>query len=71
VQALGVSFAGLDLMSPDISKPLAYSDTWFLEVNTTPGLHHHDLISEPNKGIAVAELLLEHLFTGRRGVMEI
>jgi cyanophycin synthetase len=71
VQALGVSFAGLDLMSPDISKPLAYSDTWFLEVNTTPGLHHHYLISEPNKGIAVAELLLEHLFTGRRGVMEI
>ena len=39
------------------------------EINTTPGLHHHALLADPAAGLPVAELVLEHLFAKRQGVM--
>jgi len=71
VRDLGVQLAGLDLMSSDIGVPLGQSGSHFNEVNTTPGLHHHHLISDPGRRVGVAELILEHLFTRRVGVMRI
>ena len=66
---LGVRFAGIDLLCTDISVPLAGSGGVFNEINTTPGIHHHYLLANPEAGVPVAELLLEHLFSKRQGVM--
>ena len=38
---VGVRFAGIDLMTQDPSVPLSQSGGAILEVNTTPGFHHH------------------------------
>ena len=41
VEALRCEFVGVDLVTNDTSVPLAESGGVFLEVNTTPGIHHH------------------------------
>lgn len=71
VTALGVRFAGLDLICTDIAAPLSASNTVFSEINTTPAIHHHYLIANMANGVPVAELVLEHLFTTREGVMSL
>jgi cyanophycin synthetase len=69
VKDLGVRFAGLDLICNDITMPLSESNGIFNEVNTTPGIHHHYLVSDSAKGVPVAELVLEHMFANCYGVM--
>jgi cyanophycin synthetase len=69
VAALGVRLAGVDLMCTDITVPLSQSGGCFNEVNTTPGIHHHYLIARPEQGVPVADMILEHLFATRQGVM--
>lgn len=66
---LGVRFAGIDLMCSDISVPMSQSGGAFNEINTTPGIHHHYLVAEPEKAVPVAELVLDYLFSHRRGVI--
>ncbi len=66
---LGVRFAGIDLMCSDISVPMSESGGVFNEINTTPGIHHHYLVAEPEKAVPVAELVLDYLFSHRQGVM--
>jgi cyanophycin synthetase len=39
--AVGARLAGIDVMTPDPSIPLAESGGVILEVNTTPSYHHH------------------------------
>jgi cyanophycin synthetase len=39
--AVGVRFAGIDLITNDPSVPLSQSGGAILEVNTTPGFYHH------------------------------
>ena len=39
--AVGARLAGIDVMTPDPSVPLAESGGVILEVNTTPSYHHH------------------------------
>ncbi len=41
VTALGTRFAGVDLLTNDPGRTLAASGGVFIEMNTTPGLHHH------------------------------
>jgi cyanophycin synthetase len=41
VRALGVRFAGIDLVTPDPGVPLAQSGGVILEVNGTPNLYYH------------------------------
>jgi len=65
----GVEFAGLDVICKDISAPLTSANGWMNEVNTTPGIHHHYLIAEPDASIRVAELVLDYIFRTGRGAM--
>ncbi len=71
VRDFGIGFAGLDVTATDISQPLSAGDTIFNEINAGPGIHHHYLVSDQNRIAHVAPRILEHLFSTRRGVMEI
>lgn len=63
VTDLGVRFAGVDIMTDDISSATAPSTFFFNEINVDPGIHHHYLIADPEQGVPVATLLLEHIFS--------
>ena len=69
VGRLGIRFAGLDVICKDISQPLGALNGIFGEINTTPGLHHHELVANPEKRVRIAELVLEHIFSSRDGAM--
>lgn len=69
VTGLGVRLAGLDVLCRDISVPLGDGNGLISEINTTPGLHHHDLVADRSKRVRVAERLLSHMFETRQGVM--
>jgi cyanophycin synthetase len=69
VQNLGVRLAGLDVQCQDISQPLTRANGLIGEVNTTPGLHHHVLVSNPNSAAGVGAILLGHMFKTRSGVI--
>lgn len=62
--AVGITLAGIDIITPDPSRPLAETGGVVLEINTTPGLYSHYYRSgEP---CAVAVDVLGHLL-GRPG----
>jgi cyanophycin synthetase len=58
---LRIRLAGHDIITTDISRPLAETGGVFNEVNTTPGLQHHYLIDQPAQIFPVLERLLEVL----------
>jgi cyanophycin synthetase len=62
VRELGSRFAGIDLMTNDPSIPLGESGGVFLEVNTTPGLHHHYVDSAERCPAAIP--VLRYLLAG-------
>ena len=66
---MDVKLAGLDLICQDISQPLTRANGLIGEVNTTPGLHHHVLVSNPNNVAGVGAILLGHMFDTRSGVI--
>ena len=68
VQDMGVRFAGVDLISEDIGRPLSDPGTVVSEVNVNPGLHHHYLISDPDRITPVATLALEYMISNRTRV---
>jgi D-alanine-D-alanine ligase-like ATP-grasp enzyme len=59
--ALGSRFAGVDLLTNDPSRSLAESGGVFLEINTTPGLHHHCNPSPDGVACHVAVTVLRRL----------
>jgi D-alanine-D-alanine ligase-like ATP-grasp enzyme len=71
VRDFGIGFAGLDVTATDISAPLSNGDTIFNEINAGPGIHHHYLVSDPGRIAHVGPRILEHMFSNRRGVIEI
>lgn len=71
VSGLGVRFAGLDVLCRNIAAPLGPDNGLISEINTTPGIHHHYLISDQSKRVPVAELVLSHMFETRQGVMNL
>ena len=71
VRDFGVKLAGLDVICKDISRPLDKSNGMISEINTTPGIHHHYLINEGTASVPVAELVLDHLFRQKQGVMRL
>jgi len=61
---IGSEFAGVDVITPDISRPLAETGGVINEVNTTPALHHHyDSANQPYPAPArriIEAMLLRH-----------
>jgi cyanophycin synthetase len=64
VRALGSEFAGIDIIANDLGRRLEESGGTFLEINTTPGIHHHYVA--PRSAEPVATLVLAHLLEGHR-----
>ena len=64
VGKLGSDFVGIDLITNDPSRSLAESGGVFLEMNTTPGMHHHCELSENGAACAVAVTVLRRLLDG-------
>jgi cyanophycin synthetase len=69
VNAVGVRFAGLDLICKDIARPLTPDNGRINEINATPGIHHHYLVADRSNIVPVASIVLDHLFSRRQGVM--
>lgn len=65
VRALGSRFAGVDVLTNDPAVPLTESGGVFLEVNTTPGIHHHYVTPEDRRTHPVAVAVLDSLLAGR------
>ena len=61
VRALGTEFAGVDIITLDPSVPLGAGGGIFLEINTTPGIHHHYVTEEDTRTNRVALRVLKHL----------
>lgn len=60
VREVGSRLAGVDVLTNDPTVPLAESGGVFLELNTTPALHHHYVDSqEPPVALRVLRYLLE------------
>lgn len=61
--ALGVTLSGVDLMLRDHTVPLHESLCRLNEINTTPGLHHHALISNAEDGVNAGAVVLDYIFS--------
>ena len=58
-----IELAGLDIITTDIGKPLSETGGVINEINTTPGLHHHSLVSEQNMITPVGGLVLDYILS--------
>lgn len=61
VKVLGIRLAGLDIITQDIKRPLKDAGGFISEVNSTPGLHHHVLVANPESRLPIGELVLERV----------
>jgi cyanophycin synthetase len=68
--AVGVRLAGVDVVAPDVKRPLAATNGVILEVNPIPGLGHHYNVAVPEAATPVAALVLEALFAQRAAAAE-
>lgn len=67
VRALGSELAGVDVITTNPGLPLSQANGAFIEINTTPGIHHH-YVGQANGGSApVAETVLDYLLTRKAG----
>ena len=66
VDAVGLRFAGVDLITDDLTRPLSASGGAILEVNGTPGLHYHYLVAEPAGATLVAVPILQAMLAPPR-----
>lgn len=63
VSGFGLMLAGVDLITPDIGRPLQQASGIINEVNTTPGLHHHRLTADTGTRVDVGPRILEFIFS--------
>jgi cyanophycin synthetase len=59
-RCVGVRLAGIDVITPDPTRPLADTGGVILEINTTPGFHYH--YHKNDGSFPVAVRVLEQLF---------
>lgn len=57
--------AGVDLVTPDPTRPLGDANGAILEVNGTPGLHYHYQVADRDGATPVAVPILDALLSGR------
>jgi D-alanine-D-alanine ligase-like ATP-grasp enzyme len=60
-ELVGLRLAGVDVMTPDIGRPLAEAGGVILEVNGPPGLHYHYDVADPKRATRVAVPILRRL----------
>jgi D-alanine-D-alanine ligase-like ATP-grasp enzyme len=60
-RAVGLRLAGVDIVAPSLAGSLRETGGVVLEVNCTPGLHHHYLVAEPERATRVAVPILRKL----------
>jgi D-alanine-D-alanine ligase-like ATP-grasp enzyme len=66
-ELIGVRLAGVDLVTADLSRPLAQSGGAILEVNGTPGLNYHYEVIDKANATRVAVPILQALLRPQRG----
>lgn len=64
--AIGSRFAGVDVICFDPTRPLADTGGVIVEVNTTPGLHHHYGLRGGSAGLDPARKVLAAVLEGSR-----
>jgi cyanophycin synthetase len=62
VKFFGIELGGIDIISESITEPLEKTGGVVNEINTTPGLHHHDLVAETEHKIQIGEKVLQYIF---------
>jgi len=60
-QCVGLTLAGVDVCTERLDGGLATGGGIVLEVNPTPGLHHHYRLRDPDRAVDVAVPILERL----------
>jgi cyanophycin synthetase len=58
---LPIDLLGVDVITPDVGRPLAEAGGAVHELNTTPAPHHHHLIAEEGERAPVGALILAHV----------
>jgi cyanophycin synthetase len=61
VQAIGLRFAGVDVVTPDLQRDLRDVGGVIVEVNGTPGLRYHYTVADPDGADRVAVPVLQLL----------
>lgn len=61
VRALGTRFAGVDIVTIDPAQPLEKVGGAFIELNTTPGIHHHYQTQDDHRTHPVAVAVLRSM----------
>ena len=64
-RAVGLRLAGIDLVAPDLRRPLQASGGAIVEVNGTPGFQYHYLVADPAGATPVAVPILRRLLEER------
>ena len=64
VATTGLRLAGVDVVTPDLTKGLTASGGAVLEVNAPPGLHYHYLTANDSRTADVASRILRRLLAG-------
>jgi cyanophycin synthetase len=65
VDAIGSEWAGVDILTTDPGRALSEVGGVLLELNTTPGLHHHCGLSVPKGPCDIAVQVLRYALTAR------
>jgi hypothetical protein len=65
--AVGLRLAGVDVITPDASEPLERAGGVVVEVNGTPGIHHHYHVADRANATPVAVPILERALQEREG----
>lgn len=60
-ELVGLRLAGVDVMTPDIGRPLAEAGGVILEVNGPPGFNYHYDVADPENATRVAVPILRRL----------
>jgi D-alanine-D-alanine ligase-like ATP-grasp enzyme len=63
ISYMGIALAGVDIIAERLDIPLKESGGIINEINTTPGLHHHVLVSNEKDAFPIFEHLLEYLLS--------
>ncbi len=63
---LGVRLAGVDLVTPSLTRSLSESRGAIVEVNARPGLRYHYQVRDRDAATPVARLILQHLLDQER-----